>query len=115
MTDLDTTRAQFAQALDGVDGFGARVLFDCGDAGAILVDGTGHHVSVSDTAGDADCIISMSAHTLGLIVEGELDETTAFTRGEMMLSGEIRLATLVSNLLRSRSQEMVQAEIGDAS
>ncbi len=115
MTDIDSIKQRFADALDGTPGFGATVVFDCGDDGAITVDGAGDAIAVRDGTTAAQCTITMTTETLGAIIEGELEEAAAFTGGLMKLSGEIRLATLVSNLLRARAQEMVQAEMGDAS
>ncbi len=89
--------------LDGADGFGANVLFDFGDDGALLVHGSGTSISVTEGRGPADCEIIMPARVFRRIMAGEIDETTAFTHGEMRLKGNIALATQVSNLIRARA------------
>jgi len=118
MNDIKLIQTRFAEVLNGTPGFGGSVLFDCGEAGSFFVDGMGERIVVAEgsaSSGAAKCTIAMGAQTLGAIIEGELEESAAFTQGDMKLSGDIRLATLVSNLLRSRAQEMVQAEIEDPS
>ncbi len=90
--------------LDGVEGFSAAVLFDCGDEGVVLINGKGGTISIGTTRAPADCQIAMSAKTFQRILDGEQDETSAFMQGEMLITGEIGLATQVSNLIRARAQ-----------
>ena len=90
--------------LDGVEGFPATVLFDCGDEGAVLIDGVSGKIVVTTERAPADCQITMSAAIFQRILNGELDETSAFMQGEMRIAGEIGLATRVSDLIRARAQ-----------
>ena len=96
--------------LDGREGFASSVLFDCGDAGVVCVDGTSGTVKVSSTESAHSCRIAMSAQTFLRILDGEIDETAAFQHGEMRLSGDIGLATEVSNFMRTSAQALAQLD-----
>lgn len=91
---------RLSQLLDGREGFTAAVLFDCGEAGVVLIDGSSGAIKVSTTRGDTACTIAMSAETFRSILDGELDESAAFMAGEMRITGEIGLATQVSEFMR---------------
>ena len=104
MNLVDQIRARISGLLDGTEGLGAAVLFDCSPDGAVLIDGRQGPIRVSAGQGDADCVITLPTETFRRILDGEMDETTAFMHGEMRISGDIRLATQVSNLMRVRAQ-----------
>lgn len=95
--------------LGGAKGFGAKVLFDCGEEGVVFVDGSGETIKISSQRAEADCIIAMSRGVFGRIMDGRLSETAAFMQGEMRITGEIGLATRVGDLMRSRAQEGISA------
>ncbi len=104
MSTLDEITRRLTDLLDGTEGFDAAVLFDCGEAGVIHIDGTSGVVKVSAQEGNHDCRIAMSAETFLHILDGEMDETAAFMQGEMRLTGEIGLATQVSDFIRVTAQ-----------
>ncbi len=104
MTPMDHIRARLAELLDGAEGFSATVLFDFGDAGAVHIDGSRGAIVLSPERGAAQCTIAMPAETFAHILKGELDETAAFMQGEMRLTGEVGLATRISDFIRERAQ-----------
>ena len=109
MDSMAEIENRITSLLGGATGFGATVLFDCGEEGAVFVDGSGETIKISSQRAEADCNIAMSCRVFGRIMNGKLSETAAFMQGEMRITGEIGLATLVSDLMRSRAQENISA------
>lgn len=104
MNAFDDIKSLLHRTLDGAESLGADVLFDFGNDGALLIKGRGQKIAVTEERGAADCEITMPAHVFRRIMAGEIDETTAFTHGEMRLKGNIALASQVSNLIRTRAR-----------
>ncbi len=100
MSAFEEIKSLLHRSLDGAESFGADVLFEFGNDGAILVQGRGSQISLTESRGQADCEIIMSAAVFRRIMAGEINETTAFMEGEMRIVGDIALATKVSNLIR---------------
>jgi len=109
MTTMDDIAARLTQLLDGAEGFPARVLFDFGGGHVLHVDGTSGRIKLTPRAADADCTIAMPPEVFARILRGELDESAAFMGGDMRLSGEIGLATRISDFLRTRAQMLDKA------
>ena len=77
----------------------ARVLFDMGDDGAILVDASEAPPEVHEETGEADCTIRVSADNLEKLMSGAMNPTLAYTLGRLKIDGSMGLAMKVANLL----------------
>jgi len=104
MTAFDNIFARLAELLDGAEGFPATVQFDLGEAGTIHIDGSSGKISVKPVTAATACTVAMPVETFTRILAGELDETAAFMAGEMRITGEVGLATAISDLIRHQAQ-----------
>ena len=97
LQDLTSTlsgRAAQAEKLE------AKVKFDLGDDGIIVWDGTGDTPVVDNADGaDVDTTLTMTSETLGEILEGETDPTTAFMSGQLTIDGSMEVAMKLSDML----------------
>ena len=64
---LETVFANIKERAAGANPLGATLKFDMGDAGAILLDGTGDSnvVSMAEAGQDAQCTVSISKEDMG--------------------------------------------------
>ena len=72
------------------------IKFDCGDDGAITLDGD--RVAVVDAP--ADCTIRISRENLDRLIHGKLNPMTAFATGKIKVSGDMSVAMKLAQLLR---------------
>jgi putative sterol carrier protein len=77
----------------------ARVKFDFGDEGCILVDATSSPPAVSDQPGEADCTIKLTLANLEKLMAGALSPTLAYAMGKLKIDGSMGLAMKVAALL----------------
>ena len=77
----------------------ARVKFDFGDDGCILVDATESPPAVSDQPGEADCTIRLTLQNLEKLMAGALSPTLAYAMGKLKIDGSMGLAMKVAALL----------------
>lgn len=77
----------------------ARVMFDLGDDGRILVDATETPPEVSVADGEADCTIRLSLANLHKLMRGNLSPTLAYAMGKLKIEGSMGLAMKVAALL----------------
>lgn len=91
---LQDIRDKFQRGLDKTP-LDTSVKFDCGDEGAITVDG--------DTARLADdpaaCTIRISKSNLEKLIAGDLNPMTAFAMGKIKVSGDMSVALKLSKLI----------------
>jgi putative sterol carrier protein len=80
-------------------GLGAKLKFDCGDAGRIFIDGTAvpNHVSHDDAP--ADCTIKIALADLVALLEGTLEPTTGFMTGRFTVDGDIGVALKLQRVI----------------
>ena len=91
-TATDQLRAKVA-TVGNDSGLDAVLKFDCGDAGAIVIDATQVPNTVSnDAAANADCTVALAIDTLGDLLSGELEPVTGFMTGRFKVSGDMSVA-----------------------
>ncbi|NIA68804.1 sterol-binding protein [Pelagibius litoralis] len=81
---------------------GYRVLFDMGDDGAILWDGTATPAEIAPVengAAEADTTLRFSLDDLGKLLEGNLDPTLAYMTGKLKIEGSMGVAMKLAALL----------------
>jgi putative sterol carrier protein len=93
-TATTTLRAKAGAAAD----LGASLKFDCGDAGVVVIDGATGTNAVDNTDRDTDCTIACSVDTLGDMLSGELDPTSAFMTGRITVSGDMGVALKLQSI-----------------
>lgn len=76
-----------------------KVKFDLGPDGVILVDGQANPPTLSQTDGDADVTLTLSAGDLQNILDGSLDPQTAFMSGRLAVDGDMALAMQLAQTL----------------
>ena len=91
-TATDRLRAKVA-TVGNDSGLGAVLKFDCGEAGAVVIDATQVPNTVSnDAAANADCTVALAIDTLGDLLSGELEPVTGFMTGRFKVSGDMSVA-----------------------
>jgi len=81
-------------------GLGAKVKFDFGDDGVVMLDASQVPNVVSNDDGDADCTLKISMADFIAMTQGELDGTTAFMMGKLKVEGDMGLAMKLQGVLR---------------
>ena len=94
----EITESVSARALD-LAGLNARVMFDLGEDGIVMVDGNAVPPAVSNEAGDADCTIRMSADDMEKLIAGSLNPTLAYTLGKLKIDGSMGIAMKLASML----------------
>jgi len=90
--DLPTATTTLRSKASGANSLGASLKFDCGDDGVVVLDGSSGANTVDNTNRDADCTIACTIDTLGELLSGELNPTTAFMTGRITVSGDMGVA-----------------------
>ncbi len=83
---------------------GYRVIFDLGDDGAILWDGTETPAAIetldSDGAApEADTTLRLGIEDFGKLLAGDLDPTLAYMTGKLKIEGSMGVAMKLSAML----------------
>ena len=84
---------------------GYRVLFDLGDEGAILWDGTETPAVIAALDGgdgaapEADTTLRFGADDLGKLLQGDLDPTLAYMTGKLKIEGSMGVAMKLAAML----------------
>ncbi len=78
---------------------GAKVCFDLGEDGALLVDATTSPPRLSHGKDAAECTIKVSADDLEKLIQGSLNPTMAYTLGKLKVEGSMGIAMKVAALL----------------
>jgi len=96
---IETARQTITEKVGADSGLNATLKFDCGEDGAITIDGTAIPNTVTDSSAPADCTIKLSLGTLEALIAGELDPTAAFMAGKLQVEGDMAIALRLSSVL----------------
>lgn len=96
--DIEELEEKFNSQLDKLSALGARVKFDMGDDGVILVDGTTSPATLSQEDDEADCTVIINQSNLGKLIEGNLNPMMAYTLGKLKIQGSMGIAMKLSSL-----------------
>ena len=96
IADIETTLATHRDALGEL---GAKVKFDCGTEGVIVVDGTTRPATLSRDDAETDCTIIAPSETLRQVLAGDLNGTVAVMTGKLRLKGSTTVAMKLTSLL----------------
>jgi len=72
--------------------------FDVRDVGSWLVDVDDGRVTVTESDGDADCVLQASEELWGKLIRGEANATTAYMTGKLKVKGDLELALKLKEL-----------------
>ncbi|MFO1219987.1 MAG: SCP2 sterol-binding domain-containing protein [Burkholderiaceae bacterium] len=97
--DLATATDNLRTKVGADCGLNATLKFDCGADGVVVIDGASTPNSVSNTDRDTDCTIALTTDTLGDLMTGEVDPTTAFMTGRIKVSGDMSVALKLQRVL----------------
>jgi len=79
----------------GASGFEGSAKFSIKDEGAIIIDGSGAHISDDE----ADVTLSATAETFRNILSGEQNPTAAFMTGKLKVDGDMGMAMRLAGVL----------------
>jgi|TARA_B100000315_G_scaffold232515_1_gene244807 putative sterol carrier protein len=96
---IDDIAGDFRSRAGEFTGLKARVMFDLGDDGSLVVDATEAPPEISVEPGDADCTIRLSLDNLKKLMSGNLSPTLAYAMGKLKIEGSMGLAMKVAALL----------------
>ena len=96
--DLQTATTTLRDKVIASSALGATLKFDCGDEGAIVIDGASHPSTVDNAGRDTACTIRLSLATLAEMLSGELNPTTAFMTGRIQVDGDMGVALKLQSI-----------------
>ena len=98
--DLDTIRSKIQTKLDRGTPLKARVLFDFGDDGVLLVDTKSDPSTLStERSDDVDVTLTTTLDTFADILSGAQDPNLAFMFGKLKINGSMGLAMKLNSFL----------------
>jgi putative sterol carrier protein len=77
---------------DRIEGMNNTYVFDIDGAGTWTVAIADGNITVTEGAGDADCIFSATEETFEKIASGEQNATTAYMTGKLKIKGDMGAA-----------------------
>ena len=80
-------------------GLGAKVKFDFGEDGVVLLDASQVPNVVSNEDVEADCTLKIAMSDFIAMTQGELDGATAFMMGKLQVEGDMGLAMKLQGIL----------------
>ncbi len=96
---IDDIAGDFRARAGEFTGLKARVMFDLGDDGSLVVDATEAPPEITVEPGEADCTIRLSLANLEKLMAGKLSPTLAYAMGKLRIEGSMGLAMKVAALL----------------
>jgi len=96
--DTEELEEKFNSQLEKLSALGARVKFDMGDDGIILIDGTQTPATLSKEDADAECTVIINQSNLAKLIQGDLNPMMAFTLGKLKIQGSMGIAMKLSSL-----------------
>jgi putative sterol carrier protein len=90
--DLPTATTALREKVGTSSDLGATLKFDCGADGVVVIDGAAKPSTVDNADRDTDCTITLTLDTLGEMMSGELNPTTAFMTGRIKVNGDMGVA-----------------------
>lgn len=97
---LEATTAKIREKVGEDCGMGAKLKFDLGDDGTILIDAAQVPNDVTNDDAEADCTVKMSLDDLDAMLGGSLDPMVAFSMGKLQLEGDMSVAMKLGNLMQ---------------
>jgi putative sterol carrier protein len=97
---LESTTSTIKDRVGEDCGLGAKLKFDCGDDGVVMLDAESIPNVVNNDDGDAACTIKISLDDLDAMMSGDLDPMAAFSLGKLQLEGDMSIAMKLGSLLR---------------
>ncbi|MCZ6721548.1 MAG: SCP2 sterol-binding domain-containing protein [Proteobacteria bacterium] len=96
---IDDIAGDFRARAGEFTGLKARVMFDLGDDGSLVVDATEAPPRISVEPCEADCTIRLSLANLEKLMAGNLSPTLAYAMGKLRIEGSMGLAMKIAALL----------------
>jgi putative sterol carrier protein len=97
--DLPTATTTLRNKVGADCGLNATLKFDCGADGVVVIDGASTPNTVDNNDRETDCTIGLTIDTLGDLLSGEVDPTTAFMTGRIKVSGDMSVALKLQRVL----------------
>lgn len=95
LNDLTTRITTLVSTMDAV---GFNLKFDLAGDGVIYVAAKEAPVTVSNTDGDAETTLRLSAENLQQLLDGKLNPTTAFMFGKIKIDGDMSNAMSLTSM-----------------
>ncbi|QQG36488.1 MAG: SCP2 sterol-binding domain-containing protein [Micavibrio aeruginosavorus] len=96
---LETVTEKIRSKMARATGLSARVKFNFGDEGRLLVDSTQSPAVLSHDDADADVTFECTIDTFEAILEGRQDPSLAFMMGKLKVRGSMGLAMKLNAIL----------------
>ncbi len=96
---IETVTEKIKQKMSLASGINAKVKFDFGDDGVVLVDATQSPPLISNEDGEADVALITSLDTFKAIANGTQDPNMAFMMGKLKVKGSMGLAMKLNSIL----------------
>ncbi len=99
LMNLEKITEKIREKLQMAPQIGAKVKFDFGDEGVVLIDGTQIPPIITNNNDEADTTLSCSVKTFEEIATGTQDPTTAFMMGQIKAQGSMGYALKLAGIL----------------
>ncbi len=97
--DMNALTESLRTKVGADSGLNATLKFDCGDAGAVFIDGKASPNTVSNDDKEADCTITITQENLAALLSGDLEPTTGFMMGKFKVAGDMSVAMKLSRVV----------------
>lgn len=98
---FETVESKLAANLAVFGGLKAKVAFDFGAEGRLVLDATAAPPTLARQGDEVACTIRATTETLLKLIEGQLDPMLAFTLGKIKIDGSMGVAMKLSALLEA--------------